>query len=97
MLFCIHVVHNGGMKLAEKAVRQSVSLPPKLAEQVGKMAKSRNFSKNRMLVELIECGIVAEKREQQEFFSLAEKLRSEKDPEAASRLGDELGRMVFGG
>jgi hypothetical protein len=91
------LVHNGVMKVAEKPVRQSVSLPPRLAKQVGSMAKSRKLSKNRMLLELIENGIDAEKRKQQEFFALAERFRNEQDPEAANRLGDELGRMVFGG
>ena len=91
------LVHNGVMKVAEKAVRQSVSLPAGLAKQVGSMAKSRKLSKNRMLVELIENGIEADKRKQAEFFALAERFRNEQDPEAASRLGDELGRMVFGG
>jgi len=85
------------MRVAEKAVRQSVSLPAGLAKQVGSMAKSRKLSKNRMLVELIENGIEADKRKQAEFFALAERFRNEQDPEAASRLGDELGRMVFGG
>lgn len=85
------------MKVAERAVRQSVSLPSKLAKQVGSMAKNRKLSKNRMLVELIETGIDAEKRRQQQFFALAERFRNELDPEAANRLGDELGRMVFGG
>ena len=91
------LVHNGVVKMAEKAVRQSVSLPPRLAKQVGSMAKSRKLSKNRMLLELIENGIDAEKRKQQQFFALAERFRNEQDPEAANRLGDELGRMVFGG
>jgi hypothetical protein len=91
------VVHNGVMKVAEKAVRQSLSLPPGLAKQVGNMAKRRKLSKNRMLLELIENGIDAEKRKQQQFFTLAERFRNEQDPKAASRLGDELGRMVFGG
>lgn len=85
------------MKAVEKAIRQSVSLPPGLAKQVGSMAKSRRLSKNRMLVELIENGIDAERRKQQEFFALAERFRNEQDPEAANRLGDELGRIVFGG
>jgi hypothetical protein len=91
------LVHNGVMKVAEKATRQSVSLPPKLAKQVGSMAKRRKLSKNRMLLELIENGIDAEKRKQEQFFALAERFRNEQDPEAANRLGDELGRMVFGG
>ena len=91
------LVHNGVMKVAEKAIRQSVSLPARVAKQVGSMAKSRKLSKNRMLLELIENGIDAEKRKQQQFFALAERFRNERDPEAANRLGDELGRMVFGG
>ncbi len=65
--------------------------------QVRSMAKSRRLSANRMLVELIEDGIEARKRKEQEFFELAERFRSEPDPEAAKRLGDQLGRMVFGG
>jgi hypothetical protein len=85
------------MKVAEKAVRQSVSLPSRLAKQVGSMAKSRKLSKNRMLLELIENGIDAEARKQEQFFALAERFRNEKDPAEANRLGDELGRMVFGG
>jgi hypothetical protein len=85
------------MKSQGKAVRQSVSLPAKTAAQVRSLAKTRKVSSNRMLVELIENGIEAEKRKQQEFFELAERFRNTSDPEEAKRLGDELGRMVFGG
>jgi hypothetical protein len=84
------------MPTVNKTIRQSVSLPAKVAAQVRTLAKTRRLSSNRMLVELIENGIEAEKRKQQEFFELAEKFRSAKDPEEAKRLGDKLGRMVFG-
>ena len=84
------------MKTQEKSVRQSVSLPAKTAAQVRNLAKTRRLSSNRMLVELIENGIEAEKRKQQEFFELAERFRNASDPEEAKRLGDALGRMVFG-
>lgn len=67
-----------------------------VAAQVRSLAKTRKLSSNRLLVELIENGIEAEKRKQQEFFSLAERFRNATDPEEAKRLGDELGRMVFG-
>ena len=50
-----------------------------------------------MLVEVIENGIEAEKRKQQEFLELAGRFRDASDPQEAKRLGDELGRMVFGG
>jgi len=85
------------MPNTNRTVRQSVSLPAKVAAQVRSLAKNRRLSSNRMLVELIENGIEAEKRRQQEFFELAKQFRSAKDPEEAKRLGDELGRMVFGG
>jgi hypothetical protein len=60
------------------------------------MAKSRRLSANRMLLELIEKGIEAEKRKQKQFFELAERFRNENDAETAKRLGEELGRLVFG-
>ena len=49
-----------------------------------------------MLVELIENGMQAEKRKQREFFDPAERFRNATDPEEAKRLGDQMGRMVFG-
>ena len=60
------------------------------------MARTRRLSANRMLVELVEDGIAAEKQRQQEFFNLAERFRNATDPEEVKRLGDQLGRMVFG-
>ena len=84
------------MKSANKTVRQSVSLPEKMAAKVRTLAKTRKVSSNRMLVELIENGIEAENRRQQEFFDLAERFRNATDPAEAKRLGDKLGQMVFG-
>lgn len=89
-------MHNGVVRTTNKTVRQSVSLPSDVAAQVRKLAKTRRLSANRMLVELVENGIEAEKRKQREFFELAERFRSAADPEEAKRLGDQLGRMVFG-
>jgi hypothetical protein len=90
------LVHTAAMRSANKTVRQSVSLPAKVAAQVRNMAKTRRLSCNRMLVELIENGIEAEKSKQEKFFELAGRFRDATDPEEAKRLGDELGRMVFG-
>jgi hypothetical protein len=83
-------------KTGNRTVRQSVSLPEKTAAQVRTLAKTRRVSSNRMLVELIENGIEAEKRRQEQFFDLAERFRNANDPEEAKRLGDKLGQMVFG-
>jgi hypothetical protein len=46
---------------------------------------------------LIESGMEAQKRKQAEFFELAERFRGATDPENIERLGDQMGRMVFGG
>jgi hypothetical protein len=91
------MVRTGAMSTSNKTVRQIVSLPARIAAQVRKLAKTRRLSSNRKLIELIENGIEAEKRKQQEFFELAGKFRTATDPEEDKRLGDELGRMVFGG
>jgi len=85
------------MRTTGKTIRQSISLPAGMAAQVRSMARTRRLSANRLLVELIEDGLEAQKRKQQQFFELAERFRGATDPEEAKRLGDELGRMVFGG
>lgn len=90
------LVHNGAMRTSNRAVRQSVSLPANVAAQVRSLAKARRLSANRMLVELIGNGMEAEKRKQQEFFDLAERFRGATDPDEVKRLGDQMGRMVFG-
>ncbi len=85
------------MRETNKTIRQSVSLPATVAIQVRTLAKTRRVSANRILVELIEHGIEAEKRKQQEFHQLAERFRAATDAEEVKRLGDQLGRLVFGG
>jgi len=80
----------------KKQVRRSVTLPAQIAQQVERIAKRRRLSDNRVLVELIEEGIEARRHKEKAFFELAEKFRSADDPEQAKRLGNELGRMVFG-
>jgi hypothetical protein len=80
----------------KKQIRRSVTLPTQIAQQVDRLARRRRLSDNRVLVELIEQGIAAEKQKEQAFFELAERFRSSKNPEEAKQLGDELGRFVFG-
>jgi len=79
-----------------KHVRRSVTLPALVAKQVQGIAKRRRLSDNRVLLELIELGIEANKQREQAFFELAERFRASDDPAEAKQLGDKLGRMVFG-
>ena len=78
-----------------KHIRRSVTLPAKIAKQVETLAKERDLSDNRILVELIEQGIEARQQKQKAFFQLAERFRAADDPEQVKQLCNELGRFVF--
>lgn len=88
------MVYSGAV--ANKQVRRSVSLTPRLSEQVDRIAKKRRLSDNRVLVDLIEQGLEAEKKKEKAFFELAECFRKAEDPDEVKRLGNEMGRFVFG-
>lgn len=77
-------------------IRRSITLPPKIAKQVETLAKERDLSDNRVLVELIEQGIEARQQKEKAFFQLAERFRAADDPEQVKQLGNQLGRFVFG-
>ena len=79
-----------------KTVRRSVTLPRDVAKQVEAISKQRRLSVNRVLVELIEAGIQAQKEKEKAFFDLANRFREANDPKEVRQLGDQLGRFVFG-
>jgi predicted DNA-binding protein len=84
------------MSSDEKAVRQSVSLPARLARRVRSLAKNRKTSTNRVLVELIETGIESKEAEKSKFYELADQLSATSDPIERKRIKDILARMTFG-
>jgi len=84
------------MVKAEKSIRQSVSLPTRLARDVRAIAKTRKTSANRVLVDLIEAGLQSKESEKERFFALANRLSESKDPAERQRLKKELARMTFG-
>ena len=79
-----------------KTIRRSVTLPRDVAKQVEAISKLRRLSDNRVLVELIEEGIQAQKEKEKAFFELANRFRKANDPQEVQQLGDQLGRFVFG-
>jgi len=81
---------------AQKTVRQSVSLPPKVARRVQALAKQSKSSANRVIVDLIETGIAAKEREKEHFLELAERLARASDGKEQSRIKQELARLTFG-
>ena len=84
------------MPTVDKPVRQSVSLPARLARRVRTLAKTRNTSTNRVLVELIETGIESKEAEKSRFFELADRLSATSDPAERKRIKERLAQMTFG-
>jgi predicted DNA-binding protein len=90
------MVYPDVMPITEKTVRQSVSLPARVARRVKSLAKTTNTSANRIIVDLIESGIQAREQERRLFFALADRLARSSDAEEQQRLKEELARMTFG-
>ncbi len=84
------------MATLEKPVRQSVSLPPRVARRVKALARTKNTSANRIVVDLIEAGLEAREREKNLFFELADRLARSTDAAEQKRLKENLARMTFG-
>jgi len=84
------------MAQSEKAVRQSVTIPTRVARRVRALAEKQKTSANRVLVDLIEAGLQSKEAEKERFFALAGKLTETPNPKERKRLKDELARMTFG-
>ena len=84
------------MSRSTKSVRQSVSLPARMAKDIRTIAQTRKLSANRVLVDLIEAGLQSKEAEKQRFFALANRLTESDSPAERQRLKEELARMTFG-
>ena len=84
------------MSNLEKAVRQSVTLPPRVARRVKALARTGNISANRVVVNLIEAGLEAQEREKARFFETADRLIRTSDPKQQKQLKEDLARMTVG-
>lgn len=84
------------MPITDKTVRQSVSLPARVARRVKSLAQTSKTSANRVIVDLIESGLDAREQEKERFLGLADRLARSRDPEEQKRLKEELARMTFG-
>ena len=79
-----------------KSVRQSISLPPRIARRVKALAQSRKASANRVLVDLVESGLESMEDEKKRFGTLVDALAATTDAAERKRLKDELARLTFG-
>ena len=90
------MVYCAAMSNIDKPVRQSVSLPARVARRVKSLVKTSNASANRIIVELIESGLEAREQERKRFLDLADRLAHTRDPQEQKRVKEELARMTFG-
>jgi hypothetical protein len=84
------------MANTDKSVRQSVSLPSRVARRVKALAKTERTSANRVLVDLIEAGLASKEAQKDRFFAVANRLTESADPAEREELKRELARMTFG-
>jgi metal-responsive CopG/Arc/MetJ family transcriptional regulator len=84
------------MAATAKPVRQSVSLPARVARRVRILAQSSQTSTSRVIVDLIRSGLDAREQEKKRFFECADRLSRSRDAEERTRLKEELARMTFG-
>lgn len=90
------MVYVEAMPTTAKPVRQSVSLPARVARRVKVLAQTTKTSTSRVIVDLIESGLDAREQEKKRFFEFADRLSRSRDPEEQTRLKEELARMTFG-
>ena len=84
------------MSIAERTIRQSVSLPARVARRVKSLARTSKASTSRIIAGLIETGLDAHEQEKKRFFELADRLARCRDAGERKRLKEELARITFG-
>ena len=94
--FWFMMVYCDVMSSTVTSVRQSMSLPARVARRVKRLAQSSQTSTSRVIVGLIESGLDAREQEKKRFFDCADRLSRSRDPEEQTRLKKELARMTFG-
>jgi hypothetical protein len=77
-------------------VRQSVSMPARIAKRVRALAKRNQTSANRVLVGLIQAGLASKEAEKERFLAIANRLAETDDSQERKRLKKELARLTFG-
>jgi metal-responsive CopG/Arc/MetJ family transcriptional regulator len=90
------MVYNGHMAISKTSVRQTVSLPSRVARRVNSLAKRQRTSASRVIVDLIETGLEAHEQEKKQFFELADRLVQSSDSSEQKRLKAEMARLTFG-
>lgn len=79
-----------------KPVRQSVTIPAQLAEEVRRVAQDRNLTMSRALVALAERGVRAEVEARENLKATYRRFMKEQEPARKEEAGKDLIRAIFG-
>ncbi|MGA2157224.1 MAG: hypothetical protein ABSH37_22665 [Bryobacteraceae bacterium] len=79
-----------------KTVRQSVTIPARLAAAVRREAKQRHLSMSRALVSLAERGARADLDAKANLKAAYKRFMEEQEPTRKNAAGEDLIRAVFG-
>jgi hypothetical protein len=79
-----------------KPIRQSVTIPAPLAEEVRRVAKKQRLTMSRALVSLAERGVRAERDANLELKAAYQRFMKEQDRSRKEEAGRDLIRAVFG-
>src|SRR4051812_30002314 len=83
-------------KRSRRSVRQSVTIPAELAEEVRQVAKEKRLTMSRALVSLAELGVEAEAAARARVAATYECFLTETDPKRKNEAGKDLIRAIFG-
>jgi hypothetical protein len=89
----VALLQNGVVANVDQSVRQSVSLPSRIAKRVRALAETRHTTASRVLIDLIETGLQTKQAQHERFFELTDQLAETKDPAERKRLQEELSRI----
>ena len=83
-------------KTTARSVRQSVTLPARLASEVRRVAKEHHVTMSRALVTLAERGVRAESDTRDRLNAAYSRFIEENEPGRKNEAGRDLIRAIFG-
>ena len=78
------------------SIRQSVTIPAKLAMEVERVARKQHLTMSRALVVLAQRGVEAEAAARESLNATYRRFLAEPNPERKGEAGKDLIRAIFG-
>lgn len=86
----------GGRRQTIEESRYTVGLPPAIAEQVARYARTANTSMSRAIAALVRIGLEGQESRKREFFRKLKANLATDDPSQQDQLVDEFRALILG-